>query len=382
MKRFFIIALIIALNVIPAGCWSSRLLDERAYVYAIGIDPGEKRGEYKFTFQLANPSAFTKQSPEKKGFEVVHSTGETMFTAIRSVIPRLGRKLFFPHVQVIIFHKTVAAEGLAPLLDLFSRDPEFSLRPWVIIADNASASDILALEHPGSKIPALALNHVVKLGKGNHFGASTIKDFLVRLGNPGFVPVATLLKICELEGKKEICLSGTAVFAGDKMAGILTEKETRGMNFITGQARQGILQLEKPRVPENISLEYNQSKAKITPRLEDGEVKFTIEITNIASVGETLGPRPLNDPEYWERLKRAHREEIREEAKAAIYKARALQKDILGLGDKLSKKYPRIWQQMAADWDEIFPALPIELQIKTKLENIGDVIEPATKEQI
>ena len=382
MKRLLIIVLIITMHFVPAGCWSSRLLDERAYVYAIGIDPGEKRGEYNFTFQLANPGAFTKESPEKKGFEVIRSSGETMFTAIRGVIPRLGRKLFFPHVQVIIFHKAVAEEGLAPLLDLFSRDPEFSLRPWVMIADNASAADVLALEHPGSKIPALALNHAVKLGQGNHFGASTIKDFLMRLENIGFVPVATLVKICEKGGRKELCLSGTAVFAGDKLAGILTEKETRGMNFITGRARQGILQLEKPRVPENISLEYNQSKARIIPVLEDGEIKFTIEITNVASVGETLGPRPLNDPKYWELIKKAHREEIGEEAKSAIHKARVLKKDILGLGDNLSKKYPRIWQQMAEDWDEIFPGLPIELQVKTRLVNIGDIIEPATKERI
>ncbi|PHJ37623.1 hypothetical protein P378_14860 [Desulforamulus profundi] len=83
VKGLLIILLFIGLITL-AGCWSSRELNEQAFVIGAGIDLDED-GKIKVTVQLIQLKKVKKK--EELATLVLASKGETLFEAIRKFIP-------------------------------------------------------------------------------------------------------------------------------------------------------------------------------------------------------------------------------------------------------------------------------------------------------
>lgn len=361
------------------GCWSSRQLEERAYVYAIGVDPGSKEGTYRFSFQIVKPEAFGMEPIEEKAFEVIEAEGETMFWSLRNSISYSGKKLFFPNVKVVIFSKDIAQRGIKPFLDLIARDPEFNLRPLVMVSETLAASVALSLEHKGDKIPAVALEQVAKLREGDSFGIITVKDFILRLQCPCIEPIATLLAVKEFKENRSLYPSGSAVFNGDKMVGTLTERESRGLAWASGKRSNGVILLDDPRLPNRLTMEFKNTQSKITPQISQDKISFMIEIKETSSIGESFGNNSLHDPSFWPLVKAVNEDTIKKDINLALKKSQNTGQDIFGLGQVLYREYPEIWRQVSPQWKNIYQELSVEVITQVNLRNVGDILETGEK---
>ena len=52
--------------------------------------------------------------------------------------------------------------------------------------------------------------------------------------------------------------------------------------------------------------------------------------------------------------------------------------DFIGFSNKIYNTNPGLWSSMKKDWQEIFPDIKYEINIKINLHNVGMINDPAT----
>ncbi|MCL4514347.1 MAG: Ger(x)C family spore germination protein [Firmicutes bacterium] len=402
----YIGTLMILLGLLATGCWSARELNERALVVGVGIDPSELPGQIAFTFQILKPAAAAPKGGggaagggggggggEGEGAVwVVSASGYTPFEAIRSVTPLTGRKLFWGHVKVIIVNEVLARNGITRVLDYFIRNQESRRLSWILIARGCQAKDILAARSELEKIPIQTVSDQLK-----HYRATStivpvnLHRFMSDLAAPGRFPVAPGIEMVaggekgkSKEGAKEkpkyARVAGTAVFSGDRLAGWLDARETRGFLWIIGQVERSILVVRSPGDErERVGLETIRAKSKVKPEIRRSRPAVAIEITEEGNIGDETGRTNLTDLAYFRSLEQRKATIIQNEVLAALDKTqKQLRSDIFGFGLAFSRKFPKEWKHMESHWpDQFFPDLPVKVKVHARLRETGVTTGPA-----
>ena len=260
MKKGVLILLTTMVLITVVGCWNRRELDTLAIITAVGIDKSQEDGKISVTFQIMKPSEVKASSGSKgsggsggsggsKAVWVFTSTGYTVFDAARNAIMQSDRRLFFPQNKIIVIGEEVARTGIAPLLDFFDRDPEPRRLSWLLIA-KGKASDINNAEHEQEKIPARAIEGMVKSSSVSSMAVKmNLNDLLKTVSSPTTDPIAGRIEMINEEGgtNKKMRVTGAAVFKKDKLMGFLDRPETRGLNWILGKVNSGIIVVKSPK---------------------------------------------------------------------------------------------------------------------------------------
>ena len=251
MKRFIVILTSILLMSTISGCWSYHELKDYAVVMGIGIDKGSGEN-IKVTSQTALASNIKNNSKGgggsgggEKAYKNIYCEGETIFKIFRDVTHQSGRKIYFPHNKTVIFSREIAEEGIRPYLDFLARDPEPRGTLWLFIAKD-TASGVLETESKQEKIPAVKIE---KLAEDQKFTSETYTANLVKFIKCLMIKTkAPVLSFIEVIGDKEkvLSVSGGAVFKEDKLVGELDRKETRGLLWVEGEVKSGIIVIEEP----------------------------------------------------------------------------------------------------------------------------------------
>lgn len=400
MKRCLVAALIVIIAITSSGCWNRRELNELAVVMAIGIDKAKEDGKIQLTVQILKPAevkapAAMGEMGSPKGVWILTSTGYTVFDAFRNATMQSDRKLYLPHNKITVIGEEMARSGVAPLVDFLDRDHETRRLTWFLIA-KGEASDILEAEHEQEKIPAEAIENLMKASNATSMSAVVkLHDFLKTLASKTTDPVASRIEVIapeELKGegeegtegqegkpKKRVRLTGAAVFKEDKLVGWLNRHETRGLNWILGKVKSGIIVVKSPQdETKYISLEIIRARSKITPELKEGKVVITVEIEEEGNLGEQMSAVDLTKPEIFASLERRQAAVIKNEIESVLKKAQQeWGVDIFGFGEAVHRKFPREWQQLEKIWREEFPELEVKVKVIAKLRKVGLITTPA-----
>ena len=368
------------------GCWNSRELNQLGIVLGVGMDKDKGSEVVKLTTQVVNAGQIKsgeKSSGNGQGnaFTNFQTEGDTVFAAVRSAANFSSRKLYFPHNQVIILGRNIAEDDVTKYLDFFIRDPETRLNVLVLVADN-TASEVLESEPDLEKVPADEIAKQIE-GEAKSVSQSMIvklSDFKECLMSNTKAPVAPIVKVEDINGKKKAIISGTAVFKSGKMVGELDETEGRGLSWVLGKAESGIIEAKSPE-GNMVSMETVRAKGEFSPEISDGKVKITIRISEEGNVGEQAGSENLSKLSNVAFLEEQKEKVIQSEVTAAINKAKKMDADIFGFGESIQKKYPKEWANMENNWDEIFPQTEIEIHVDAKLRLMGRVAVPAVPKE-
>ncbi|TYR81570.1 hypothetical protein FZC66_06950 [Priestia megaterium] len=165
---------------------------------------------------------------------------------------------------------------------------------------------------------------------------------------------------------------GAAVFKGAnyKMVGFLNKKETKGLNFLTGQTKGGILKV--PFKESKTVFEIKQTNHKIDADLSDkNHMKFTITVQANGNIGETLFPANYDTEKVIAELEQNTAKVITKQAENTLEKMQTdLEVDVLGVATYLKGNHPTVWAKVKNDWDEgknYFSMSAIE--VKAKVNN-------------
>lgn len=177
-------------------------------------------------------------------------------------------------------------------------------------------------------------------------------------------------------------VGGTAVFRGNKMAGWLDERETRGLLWVRGKVKGGVITVpcgSGSGKGEDIrySMEILRNGSKIEPELTDGELSVTVKVNAGTSIQEAECQEELEKPEVIESIKQSLAGAIQGEVEAALAKAQhEYRSDVFGFGEAVHRKYPDVWKEMKNNWKEIYPDLPVYVEVEAKIARTGLVTKP------
>jgi len=375
----------ILLIVTLTGCWSRHELDTLAVVLGVGIDKLMESGKVQITAQVVKPGEIKTQSGEggsgTEAFWNIIGTGDTVFSTLRNMTNKSSRKLFFPHNQLLIFGKSTAEEGIQKYIDFFIRDPEPRMNVWVLISQG-TAKEILDVKSELEKVPA---NNISNLIEGHAAATSQIravklKDLVIGLMSKTTASTIPFIKIVKDGDKKVAMISGTAVFKGDKLVGSMDKIEGRGLLWVLGNVKSGIIDVEDSN-NDKVSLEIMRASSKIMPELNNNKISIKVNINEEGNIGEQTGPENLAELREVALLEEKKAEVIRREVMAAVRKAQELDSDVFGFGDAIHKKYPEQWKKLEDDWDEVFKDIQVEVYVEAKLRLMGRISKPTVPEK-
>ena len=378
----FIAVLLLALTL--SGCWNSKELDELAIVMGYGIDTGTDAGMIDMTAQIAvlqsssggGSSGGSSESSGDQSYWNITRTGSSVFSILRDYTHESSRKLYSPHTQVLIYGEDLAKRGVRDSLDFFLRDHETRMTVWLLVA-KGRASDIFKVKSKLNSEPALNIAELVK-AQTNTSETPQIKilDFVKRLLSDTTAPIAPIVEVSNDGSNSSIEVSGTAVFDQDKMIGELDKAQTRGLLWVLGEVKSGIVQIDAPGGSADIEISNAMSDQSVE-LLDDGSVKVHVTITASGNVGSQTGSETLTTPENIKILEQNFSQRITDEVYTCLNKAKELDADIYGFGDMVYKKYPKQWESMKDNWDEIFKNIDLELEVKVAIRGSGRIVKPA-----
>lgn len=384
MKKMISTISCILLLVLLPGCWNRRELNTLAIVQAIGIDRTED-GQINVSLQILIPSAIKSSTSEKAGGSnsvwVVTSKGETIFDALRNASMQTDRKAFFPHNMVYVLSEEIAREGIGDELDFLSRDAELRKTPYVFISKR-KAEDIIKSEHEQEKIPGQAIEKLAKLT----FAASKIPkiqliDLLKNLAsktNDSIIPGIELIQSDQGSGPKNLVrLGGTAILKKDKLIGWFDANETRGVLWILGEVKSGIIVVPTPGDQSKKSgIEIIKATSRIVPERVDGKLVLTVNVATIGNLGEQMSSEDLVEPEPFKELEEKMASVIEDEISSALDKAQRWQVDIFKFGTEVHRQFPKEWPELEKNWPEEFQKLQVNIVVDTKLRWTGFMKKP------
>jgi len=382
-QKTFHLILLIVLSLLLSGCWNRRELSNLSIVQGIGIDKIED-DQMSITVQILKPGSMKGKSSEGSGEKAtltLTSTGKDIQDALRNATTESDRKLYLGQMKIIVIGEEAAKMGIGPLLDLFNRDQEDRRTRFLFIA-HGKAKDILEAEHAQEKLPAKAIESLAKATASTSqipkiITHDTLKTIASKTSAP-FIPGIELVEQTNNEKiKKKIKLEGTAIFKEDKLIGWMDKKETRGLLWILGQVKSGVLMVKSPG-DENkyVGLEIIRASSKIKPNLMNNQLVVNVKVTETGNLSEQLSEVHLTTPERFQQLEEKQKAAIHDEINAAIVKAQIeLGVDVFKFGEAIHREFPQEWKELKKNWDREFTNLDINVEVDANLRNVGMIMQ-------
>lgn len=363
------------------SCWSEQELDKLAIVIGTGLDVGEEPDTVKLTAQVVKASeigsgpASGGGGSKEKAYVNIGYTAKSVLSAAREVTHMQNRKLYFSHNDVLIFGSDLAKLDMAEGLDAFTRDYEARLNVYLLIA-KGSASEILEEDVDLEKAPALHLSGMMENQKSNsETVVVTMRDFVMATLSESTAPVAPMVELREVEGKKHARLEGTAVFKQGKMVGELDKAQTRGLLWITDKASSSAITVDTQW--GQVVLEVNRSHSSLKPvKAEDGSIRMQLTVNTEEVLQSNETTQTMSSLKDIELLKEKTKEHIRSDINSALAAAREYSADIFGFGDLIRRDHPKEWEKLKENWEKAFPEIELDIQLNVELTSTDGLSKP------
>ncbi|NLT94749.1 MAG: Ger(x)C family spore germination protein [Clostridia bacterium] len=378
-RKYLILIYLLVFLFTASGCWDRRELNELALATCVGIDLGEDPQHLQMTVEIVLPENISTPggaSGQGKPTFTVKSQGLTAFEAARKLTLNTEERIYFAHNPVVVFGEEMALNGIAPAFDFFIRDPEPRRTAWMLVSEQR-AEEIVNIDTMLEPITGIYINKLIEEIVSNSLIASmSVQDFLERLMSPTSSPYCSLIRAKKENDSIIMELTGTAIFKKDKMVGKFDYTEGRGLLWVLGEVKSGIIVVPCEN-DSNVALEIIRSQSKIIPSITDNTLKITIKVKEEGNLGEQQCPYELTTPQAWSSLEKKKAEAIRQEILAAVRKAQELNTDVFGFGEAFHRKYPKLWkEQLKQNWDVFFPEIEVEILVEAKLRRTGMISKP------
>jgi spore germination protein KC len=158
MKKWLAFSLMLVVCCMLTGCWNYREIDSLSIVAGVAIERDPESGGYILFIEIIEPGGKEQAAKSK----IVASRGKSMFDAARNTIDASGKRLFWNHAQLVIVSEEIAKQGILDVLDWFYRDAEPRLTLRMVVANGASAKDIITSDGLTNEIRSLEINNKLK----------------------------------------------------------------------------------------------------------------------------------------------------------------------------------------------------------------------------
>ncbi len=373
------------LVICMSGCSERKEIEERGFVVGAAFDVVKEESEekkpprMKGTYQLVLPSALAqqgKQGADGAQYMNINVTADSLFTQIREASKKISRSLFFPHIKVVIFSKDLLKRQnfLEQTLDIFFRAHEMRRNIKIFVSKN-QAGKIFEQNAKPENFPAKYIDLLA-----DHADVNSFMLEAVRIGEVQEMLTSKrsfVLPVLELT-KQGVKMEGAAIFKGEnnKLVGLLSGKDTQGLNYIIGKKVGGFLTIRKKE--KVFTYEIHKIRRKIRASFTDPRhPKFIIDMYPKGVLGEVyLG----EDAKAWseKRINSYITKEMERIVGRTIKKVQKEYKtDVLGLGDYYKRHNYKKWKKVEKNWDygeNYFMKTDIAVRVHPVVEHSGSLV--------
>ncbi|WP_423800926.1 Ger(x)C family spore germination protein [Neobacillus sp. SAB-20_R2A] len=366
-------------SIVLTGCWDRAEVNDLALILAAGVDKS-KNENIELSALIFIPSP--KQSGQEAGMSggsssgrsfVRSAEGETIADAMARLQESLTREIFWGQNEVLLIGEKLAKEGITDQIDFWMRHSEPRIRADVFVS-NGEAKTVLKAIPELEQDAAKQLRKIVKTHIGVKVTVKDLSQMLSGASGAAVLPWVVNLPPSQMDTtKKNIpIISGAAIFKQGKLAGILSDRETRGILWPRNEIKHGVITISFKNEKGFISLNLLRSKTELAPTIKNG--KWSMHIKTMADLEVIQNTTKLNlfDPKIIKEAQEKVVVEVEQRERLAFSEVqKKLNADIFGFAEEFERKYPQIWKQKKIEWNEIFPKVAVTFDTKVKIERTG-----------
>ncbi|TKD72095.1 Ger(x)C family spore germination protein [Pseudalkalibacillus hwajinpoensis] len=369
------------------SCWSSKELNQVAIATAIGIDKSDDG--YLLSVQVLNPGEIVSQNPTSRAAVTTYrTTGGTLFEAFRRLTVEAPRKVYFSHVQKVVFGEELAESGILKTLDFLSRDHEMRTDFLLVIAKDTKADELLKILTPMDKIPASKMVSSLEMSEKNWAPTHTVKldELINTLVGDGVEAVLTginlkgdpeigidMKNVEKVDPPTTIQIGNIGVFKGDKLVGWLNEDESKGFNYLQDNVESTIINV--PCSENSASVEVVNTNTKLKVQLRNHIPTITATVRIEGNVGDVECSTDFTNPKNLEDLENKVENDVKDKMEKSVKAAKELNSDIFGFGTLLYRSNPNEWKVMKKSWDDDFQDVEVNYEVHATIPRLGTITE-------
>ena len=383
--------IITTLFIILTGCETHREISDLGMVSAMGIEKIDNK--YLISVQVANIKKSTKMGTDNSSKVTLYKgTGKTSFEAIRDVSNKSSKKLYFPHIKLIILSDEIINENPKQIIDFFTRDNEGNMNAYILVSVENKPSEILSTITSFEDVPAEYIYNSLLLSKDNYGNTNvlTFEDYVNYLIKAGIDPTFTKISLTnskkiknnteilnEIELPTYIKLGNILVFNNKKLTE-LNEEESMALNLLKNNSSNSTISLKCDN-NKYYTLELANSSSKIEFNSKKDEISINLNLTY--NISEYNCSENLLDNQNLNNIKDNISNKIKYNVNSLTKKQIEYKSDFIGFGEIIKSKNKGYFDFNNKNWMiEGLPKLKYKINIEIKLEDKGDLLNRIKKE--
>ncbi len=348
------------------GCWDAMDIEDRDISTAVVVD--YRDGEYSFYVEIAAITSKVQNMKSEQGSadglntNTIKASGKTLAEARLELDALLNKPIFLGAVQALILTESMADNGITEYAYRVRQMIDYrKIMDVVVTPDNPE--DFLGVVPSNESTVGFAiedtLDTLIDLGSTFHM---SIADLLEKLAsqNPAYL-ISTLSVV-----NGQIKLVGYTVFEGGYRVGSIPYEDSQGIVYIMlGQAKgtpkfDYVVPVGEGRITTDTAL----VSMDITPRYEDGIVKFQLDMCF-----EGMPLYPSDNIVLSSEVKEEYREALTRQLYEEIYQTVALSQeydcDYLSFSETFRIRYPDIFAEM--NWADEFKKAEFSISVSAEI---------------
>lgn len=385
-KRKLLLIFTVAVTLFISGCWNYSEIDDKRIVAGSALDYDREKEMLELTVELVKPVMGMNQAQIKA--EIFESMGDNLFNAIRNLISKTGKKVFWSHAKVLILSEAMANEKdkFLSVIDFIKRDAETRDDIMLLVSREKTAGEVLKTDLKVQDIISFHLEDMLQNYTNiSKYRAVPLWKFIDELSGEGISPTLPTVDIYKYNDKQVSQIFGTAVFKGSKIVGYLDGSQTKGFLFVIDELKGGTIVIKNDELSDDqirMAFEIFKNKTKIKPLYKDEKISMEVDIKTTVNINEIDGYVDLMDEESLEIIRKDGESTIKRSVEGVIKKVQEEYKsDIFGFGAVLSREMPDLWKETKSNWEDVFAKLDVKVDVdleirssslKSKTIRIGD----------
>lgn len=356
--------LILIATLILTGCYDSAEINDRDYIFAVGIDKGEG-GNLIFTAEIPK---INEGSEEERIIYTLES--ENLSNFYDDSFMKSEKVISDRLMQVIVIGESVAedAETFERLFDEIQRSPQINRRVKIAVA-KGDAKAIIETEIPNNPIVGRYLSEMlIKLKKSNDQSIYTFDEALLNLQGfgCGLIPLVEKsedsLKIEKAAVMKDYKIIGNLNSLENEIVLLILDPKTSSLNNININIEGSLISLGSVNI-------------KTTKKIKLVEDQLTLDyyITLYCFVEAfTLNNKSLADKEFIDKIKEAAANYMTEQTEPTINKIQKIYKaDLLKIKNDLYKYHSIKYKKIEDKYDQVFENADINVHYAVNIMSTG-----------
>lgn len=285
-----ILAILLALFTFSENEVYKKDIRNRLVIQGIGIDL-EDDGTYTVTLQAIDTNSSEASSadgasqPPLKSYKL---TGDTVYTAIKSVTEKEGKIPLYSQNRIILIGKSITKENMDDVIDFFVRDVEVGGTVYIAAAEK-TASEILEAKNGKELISAENLeNSIDSFEYDAKIFATRLYELINRYNSGSKDFALPLFSLQEKSDEKSAEITGTALFDNKEYREEISKNDTIYLNVLLDKVYNTAIAFDGGKGTK-VSLNIVKSKTKRNVSLEKDIPNFKIKVYMDADIAEVSG---------------------------------------------------------------------------------------------